>query len=295
MSLLIVTKPQSPPVSEEFLLNGFENNDDIGMVFSRDNKLVIKRPTKNFKNFYKFYQENCQHPGVIFCKKSPYSSVSQNKDSGKLFVLTPNLVVLYEGFLFSPKLNHTKKSEMQVLVDKILKSAVKLDENIFKLESVQSFLKKIFEYNSKLIFLYGNGDSVIINDFPGDWINNVWYSNNDYKYTWRRGAAFHKVYPPNGNIKLLPPRRQGITWRNDPDLDRDGEFEKIDDSQYYDQTEGDLIAEKEQEEIDIEMDEELEKTIRRLHKQVGGAGDRDIESGDYNYGKQLHEFLNDFH
>ena len=223
---IAILKPKGENISKDRLENCFDNNDDgAGYVFAKNGILHFFKGFFRFKDFWKSYVKNVVQNG------NPISAIhfritthgKTNTANCHPFKVNDNLGFIHNGVIDMVDVDKKKKrSDTSVFNDTILKQ---LPSNFIRNTAICDLIAESIG-NSKLVFLDNNGNYTIISEEQGFWVENVWYSNNSYKwcnvyhynyYSKPKLPVYGKVINYNktkNNKKKNTPKIQGVTYSN---------------------------------------------------------------------------------
>ena len=224
---IAILKPKGENISKQRLETCFDNNDDgAGYVFAMNGALHFFKGFFRFKDFWKSYVQNVVNNG------NPISAIhfritthgKTNTANCHPFKVNDNLGFIHNGVIDMVDVDKKKKrSDTSVFNDTILKQ---LPSNFIRNTAICDLIAESIG-NSKLVFLDNNENYMIIAEEQGNWIDNVWYSNNSFKWcnTYHYSTNyFTKNTPVYGKVnhqskqkkkkKKNTPKIQGVTYSN---------------------------------------------------------------------------------
>ena len=204
MCIAILNKKRT--ISTATLNRCWDNNPEgAGILWSEGGKV------KTFKTFdpgelVKTYHETrarIKTPIVLHFRIS--TSGKHNTENLHPFTVSNTLAFVHNGVIFG--LGDTEHSDTHQFNEK-LKS---LPENFLHCATIRELIAAYID-NSKLVFLTGEGEPVIINEHLGTWDEGDWYSNASYKddrfyyygSTKIEKASYKKTKPTPAAIAQAP-------------------------------------------------------------------------------------------
>lgn len=195
--------PKKKDVSNEVLKNCYSHNTDgCGYAFiDNENKLIIRKYL-DFKKFKKAFRRDqietkSNTPFLIHFRDT--SMGLTNLKSCHPFSVNDDQAMAHNGTIYSvPK--EKNKSDTMVFNETVLKNLpIGWDKNKTICMLVTEFIgkTKLLKYN-KIVILNSDRSYTILNEGDGEWVDNIWYSNNDYKeeyipYNYSTTVVFENV------------------------------------------------------------------------------------------------------
>ena len=190
---IIIVKPKNTTISDEYLRNSFENNDDgAGIAYTKDEQLYIIKGIFNVDDFVKKVREVekiAEGSILIHCR----IGTSGLKDANNChpFIVNNSTVMVHNGILDIEVPKDSLISDTQIFVNEYLKNA---KEDFTKDEGYLKLLSYAIGNNNKFAFLDNKGNHIIVNEKQGEWNNGIWYSNQTYTYSYNWGCAYGNWY-----------------------------------------------------------------------------------------------------
>lgn len=180
MCLIIVHKSNSPRQSEDMLKVAAETNKDgIGVAYSLNKKLIVKRGFESFEEFYKYYCDiPVECPMLVHFRAK--SAGSLNTDNLHPFIVDENLCFAFNGTISALNIKDSDKSDTFILNEDIIQPLRQMDVEFWNNMPLYLLLDNYIG-SGKMVFLTNTGDFIIFNEELGSWDNKdnkqTWYSN----------------------------------------------------------------------------------------------------------------------
>lgn len=178
---IAIVKPQGKEISDEYLANCFDNNrDGAGIAYAKDGKLYVVKGIFNKKNFIKAVRKAeklAEGDMLIHCRIG--TSGLNDENNCHPHIVNDSLVMIHNGILDIDVPRKSKVSDTVIFIDKYLK---KLSTNFVKNEAIMKLIEHAIGSNNKFAFLNNKGESFICNAEEGVVEDDIWYSNDTYRY-----------------------------------------------------------------------------------------------------------------
>lgn len=206
MCIIIASPNGVGAIPERHLETSYDRNPDgAGFMWSEDSKLYLRKGYFDYRCLSRALQSvNPTAPVVVHMR----IATSGHIDTGNChpFALgVDSTTGLSSGVAHNGVLQYRTKpgaSDTRCFTRDILRPLYKT--GALGLKCLDGIQHLIGEYN-KLVFLRSDGVIRIVNEYKGDWINGVWYSNDSYKP--------RKVYVPMSSpVKPRSPSHEYLTW-----------------------------------------------------------------------------------
>lgn len=193
MCIALALKPGAKP-TKAILKECFLNNPDgVGFSYSDPiaNKVEIFKGYMTFRHFYKDWQAIDHNTSrVIHFRVATSGGVTQ--EGCHPFRISNQLCLIHNGILTSRltddhrKLlnDYQKKSELSdtaLFVRDLIQPLLSENPELLFTDSFSWMLQEAIGSFNKLIFLNSEGDFKIINEHKGEWVDDIWYSNDSWK------------------------------------------------------------------------------------------------------------------
>jgi predicted glutamine amidotransferase len=171
-------------------------------VDKKEGKVVIRKGFMLYNDFQKAYNEACEaNPDTPFIVHMRIrTSGATNGNNTHPFAIKGGAMI-HNGSFFTPGGKYVgpkddEKSDTRVFAENLF--------NILTYEDVvaaeRDILNAVGSYN-KMVFLYDDGRSHIMNERDGQWIDGIWFSNGSCRvYNTKPG-------PTSGHTDLTPTNR----------------------------------------------------------------------------------------
>ena len=178
MCIAIVNRTGTLPL-ETFTASYKNNPDGIGIAFTDGEEVRTIRTMEKPEALHARYleiRETNPHPILIHARIGTHGS----KDLGNVhpFKLDKQTALIHNGIVNAPTYR-PDRSDTWHLVD-LLKMMHRPSDLFDKTAPAHQWLKELAGY-SKIALLNAQGETVIIGEDKGTWIDGTWYSNGTYK------------------------------------------------------------------------------------------------------------------
>jgi len=182
---IAIVKPQGTVISDEYLENCFDNNNDgAGIAYAKDGTIYIVKGIFDKKQFIKEVRKAekiAEGDMLIHCRIG--TSGLKDKKNCHPHIVNDNLVMIHNGVLDVDVPKNSKVSDTVIFIEKYLK---KLSKDFVKNEPIMHLIEKAIGNRNKFAFLNNKGESFICNAKAGTVEGGIWYSNDTYSYSWAR-------------------------------------------------------------------------------------------------------------
>jgi predicted glutamine amidotransferase len=156
------------------------NPDGGGLAYAINGKIKIVKELKCWKELYKQYEiirsENPEANILLHFRIATHGKI--NETNCHPFLVNKSLTFIHNGMIYGKGLEQSKEfSDTYLFNQTILK---RLPQTFLKNEAILKLLEEYIGF-SKIIFLTGGNDWVILNEDSGYWIGDNWYSNKTFK------------------------------------------------------------------------------------------------------------------
>jgi len=187
MCLIIVSKSNSPKVSEEILKTSYDlNQDGIGVSYSLNNELFTKKDFIGFIDFYQYYL-NIPNESSILVHFRKSSAGGKIPDNIHPFLLENNennnkTVWCLNGTVADHVVKDSDKSDCYLMNEIIISPIYALDNFFYEKDYFKALLKSHVKA-AKMVFFNNSGEFTILNEILGEWVNDktTWFSNTLFK------------------------------------------------------------------------------------------------------------------
>jgi hypothetical protein len=180
---LAIMKPKGKPILEEYLHNGWLNNDDgAGFCYIDENKQFVIHKSMTYEGFIDVYKEAVERYGNISDFLIHFRIASKGKttiDNCHPFIVDKDRVIIHNGTLYNIAIDKGDgRSDTKVFAEDWLSQlpADWEDNKILHL-MVEDFISS----GSKICMLHRTKGIYIYNEDRGLWTDGVWYSNKSYE------------------------------------------------------------------------------------------------------------------
>ena len=208
---IAILKPIGAAISDVALENSFHSNPQgAGYAFvGKKGRMVINKGFFDIKAFIEAYRKDelrygDSSPALIHFRIATGSNVNEENCHPFQF---KHGAFIHNGWFFS---STKEKSDTNLLVESVGEWLTKDKVLVHKEE-----LAKHFGHN-KVILLYRDKSTVILNEDAGVWDNGVWYSNTSF----RRGVVSRVPGPTTSTTAAAAAANGvGVAYRRSRDLD----------------------------------------------------------------------------
>jgi hypothetical protein len=194
---IAIYKPAGKKIEKERLRQCFNKNDDgAGFMYCHDGKVVIRKGFFTFKDFWRAYVESaCAHrdsPFGIHFRIKTHGNIG--KENSHPHRISPSLAMIHNGIL---RIKSTReddpRSDSAIFADEIVRS---LPHDFHQSYGTLWLMESFTGPGNKLVFLWGDGKHLILNEAAGKWDDECWYSNDSYKsyVTIYKGGKAYESY-----------------------------------------------------------------------------------------------------
>jgi len=195
MCIAIVNNSKTLPL-ETFTASYKNNPDGIGFAFTDGTEVHTVRTMEHPEKLYERYvqiRDATPHPILIHARIGTHGS----KDLGNVhpFKLDKQTALIHNGIVDAPTYR-PDRSDTWHLVD-LLKMMQRPADLFDTTTNAHQWLKELAGY-SKIALLNAQGQTVIIGEDKGTWIDGTWYSNGTYKesctYVDKGGRSYASMW-----------------------------------------------------------------------------------------------------
>lgn len=176
-----ILRPPGKVIRESHLLNCWNaNKHGAGFAYiNAEGEVVVEKGFMEYKNLLSAWLTRTKEfdgsPFLLHFRIR--TSGATDKDNTHPFKVRDGAMI-HNGVLFYPDpAKHKDKSDTRVLAERMHNNFGDSDTVIAAKESIG---KDIGAYN-KLVFLWKDGKTCIVNEEQGNWKEGVWFSNNSWK------------------------------------------------------------------------------------------------------------------
>lgn len=174
---LLIAKKEDIKIDKKYLKNGWrENPHGAGFVVAKHGKLLMRKGFTSFKTFWKAWREYEQYPAVVHFRWANIGKI--NYDNCHPFIVDNELAFAHNGTI--PIATDGEKSDTRTFCEEIARKCKEYNPNFLDDPITNWFISKSIG-NSKLAFIDNHGKLTIINQDRGEFHEETWYSNTDYK------------------------------------------------------------------------------------------------------------------
>ena len=221
---IAIVKPQGTEISDEYLKNCFENNNDgAGIAYAKNGKLYIIKGIFDLKEFIQSVREVekiAQGNILIHCRIG--TSGLKDKNNCHPHIVNENLVMIHNGILDIDVPKKSKVSDTVIFIEQYLK---KLSKDFVKSEPIMHLIEKAIGKNNKFAFLNNKGEAFICNQKAGIVENGIWFSNDTYSLGFYNDNFFDCT--PTEDSEIYDFFEENIEFLEDEDFENLGDYPLI--------------------------------------------------------------------
>ena len=210
MCIIVVKKEGYEIPSKTILKNCFENNSDgAGLMYYKDNKVVINKGFMSFEDFYTKIEKlkneiDTINTNMVFHFRigtsgasdgictHPFELTNNSNKLKKLNVKT-NIGIVHNGIInaYTP-IKNSELNDTQLFIKDFLYPLYELNKDFYNNEKIQDIIKKVT--NSKFAILTDKNELITIGDFIKD--DGILYSNTSYEdyYSYYKNYSYINKY-----------------------------------------------------------------------------------------------------
>jgi len=207
-----VLKPEKSTIDEKTIRNCWDTNPDGGgFMYVNNGKIIVKKELFDVENFIKKYRENLPYfkSDVILHFRIGTSGL-MNLENTHPHKVNENVYMVHNGIIDRCTEINSKFSDTM----KFCNFISHLPNDFMKNNSLMELITGYIE-TDKMVFMDNLGNTRIINESLGKWVNGNWYSNLNWKNTG-------KFYTFNG-VNYLTKKDDTKKYEKEFDLDDESE------------------------------------------------------------------------
>ena len=192
---LAIFKPAGKDIKPEHLENAsIQNPDGGGIAYATGEELIIRKGYfDGSETINNLLQDLTDYPAVVHFRWST-QGLTDKKNCHPFRI--EEWAMIHNGHI-SCMPDDKKRSDTYLYAKRRMKRRIRSNNNWPLLDRANKKMAKEIG-GSKLVFLRADGESVIINEKKGDWVDGIWYSNDSYKepvyyfhqpYTYTRSSG----------------------------------------------------------------------------------------------------------
>jgi hypothetical protein len=200
---LAIYKPAGKRIEKNSLRSGFYgNNSGSGFAYVADGKLVVVKGLMSFKEFYEQYHAlELNHAMMVHFRAATHGPV--NDANCHPFTMCDGQFAMVHNGIFRIPMSNKALSDTGNYCEQVLEPAIK-DGTYKDVAKMQT--NDVWGWGA-YILMSAAGEVLIYNDKMGAFDDDVWYSNQGYKYGSAFGRA-DKTYLDLMDEKERPKSRQ---------------------------------------------------------------------------------------
>lgn len=195
---IIALKPAGAKLSDETIRNMWDNNDDgAGIMYADRGKVRIVKGLMNLEDFKKAYQRIGNHRKMVMHFRIKTHGAVSAELTHPFWIRKGSLAMVHNGIItLTSDMNIGNESDTSIYA-KVL--AHRYDDPREALRSETELQRITSEIGwSKLVFLDGNNEHIIVNEKSGDWVDGCWFSNSSHKSSYKRWSYSRYTSSYNG-------------------------------------------------------------------------------------------------
>jgi predicted glutamine amidotransferase len=234
---IIALKPAGIELSDDTIRNMWDNNDDgAGFMFADRGRVKVVKGLMKFNDFMAAYRRVGSHRKMVMhFRIKTHGDISPDL-THPFWISKGNLAMVHNGIISATSHIAERGESDTSLYAKILshrypdpRLALRDNAEIQRIESEIGW--------SKLVFLDGKDNHIIVNEKSGDWVDGCWFSNSSHKSNYRRwsyssygnyySSSYKSVWSANDDTDKEPwPRSVTTTPRSEGYVLGDNEVTK---------------------------------------------------------------------
>lgn len=175
---LLIYKPEGKKIPKEHFEKGFRTNSDGGgFSWVENGKVLIRKPFWNVDDMWKEYVLHEDKQMIVHFRITTHGGTTGDNchpfDAGGGWTMGHNGMI----HVASPK---EGESDTRAYIREFVAPITNVDPEFIKRPGIP----KIMEHHighSKLVFINGKGEHLIINEAAGEWDDGIWYSNCSFR------------------------------------------------------------------------------------------------------------------
>lgn len=235
---IAILKPANVAIGDDVLTRCFQRNSDGGgYMYTDSGRVVIRKGFFTIERFMEAYHKDVEEHG----HRSPFgihfriaTSGKVDKSNGHPHRIAHDCGLIHNGILPLKVDKDSTESDTAIFVRAVVRN---LPPDWRDYEAVPWLIDYFCGYHNKMVFLWGDGRHLIINEKKGEWHEGVWYSHGGFreyamtKYDSRLGLngyddEDYESWNRKQNHKHKPFTSNGVeyTWNKDKNkyTDKDG-------------------------------------------------------------------------
>lgn len=206
---IIIHKPKEKRLTDDMLRCSWDSNyQGSGLMYAKDNKLIIEKGMMTFNDFESKYRELENENLILHVRHSSAGDINENNCHP--FKVNDDLAFVHNGTFNTVKYGGTDKchSDTWYFNEKFLKPLVNKYGIDIIFDKTFKFLVKDYIKLNKIAFMDSRGRVSIYNSEKGEYNSGCWFSNCDYKVVRNRNIGNYSKYNKYSNnsnsTKLIP-------------------------------------------------------------------------------------------
>jgi predicted glutamine amidotransferase len=184
---IIALKPAGISIPESSLKNMWDNNDDgAGFMYADRGRVRVVKGLMKFEHFLSAYKRVGDHRKIVMHFRIRTHGAVSAALTHPFWIRKGDLAMVHNGIISSvgSSSGHDAEESDTSLYAKVLahRYSDPLDALTNQAE-VEQIVKEIGW--SKLVFLTGEDEHIIVNEKSGDWVGGCWYSNSSHQHNYR--------------------------------------------------------------------------------------------------------------
>lgn len=175
---LLIYKPPGKKITKEAFERGFRiNSDGGGFAWVENGKVFIRKPFWSVDEMWKEYVEHEDHQMIVHFRITTHGGTSADNchpfDAGGGWAMGHNGMIA----LASPQ---TGESDTRAYIREFIAPITNVDPDFIKQDAIPKIMERHIGH-SKLVFINGKGEHLIVNEAAGTWDEGIWYSNCSFR------------------------------------------------------------------------------------------------------------------
>jgi predicted glutamine amidotransferase len=191
---IIAVKPAGIKLSEDTIRNMWDNNDDgAGFMYADRGKVRVVKGLMKLADFMKAYQRVGEHRKIVMHFRIRTHGTISAELTHPFWIRKGSLAMVHNGVISATSHAGISDESDTSLYAKML--AHRWADPLDALTSEAEIQKIVTEIGwSKLVFLTGENEHMIINEKSGDWVDGCWFSNSSHKNNYKRFGNWTSYY-----------------------------------------------------------------------------------------------------
>lgn len=194
---IIALKPAGLVIPEKTIKAMWDNNDDgAGLMYAEGGRVRIVKGLMTFENFLKAYNRVGNHKKIVMHFRIRTHGAISPRLTHPFWIVKGEMGMVHNGIITGLGAHGNDEESDTSIYAKIL--AHRYPDPLEALTNPDEHKKIEGEIGwSKLVFLTGDGDHMIINEKSGQWDNGCWFSNGSFRDSYKKWSYTGSYYGYN--------------------------------------------------------------------------------------------------